>query len=347
MNTTTEAVLRTSGVRVAKVFHATLLVPDLLEAEAWYRKVFGTVSTPSMPTATSIASTFGMFTTIRDLMIDTIDPTRLAEMLGIDLFPRTGLPHLALIGWYVDQDEIVDVYRALRAAGIRVTGEAGGVTEGDDPPVSPGTPSPGTLAGRPNFVTLASDAGLNYQFVPTSRGFCGDAKRVSHVPVDQRLEPGWSLAPVPEDDPLGIEFCAAHTVVTRDPGRVLSLLVDVLGGTVIHEGPNEPRGTASRYVHLADAVFEVAVPDPAGAARADWETFPPVSVEAGPSARDTYHAITWKVADLDRAQAHLAAQGVRIHARSDDTLITDPVTSLGVPWGFTTSPVPGDPRRPV
>ena len=28
----------------------------------------------------------------------------------------------------------------------------------------------------------------------------------------------------------------------------------------------------------------------------------------------------------------------------DDTLVTDPATSLGIPWGFTSRLTPGDPR---
>ena len=59
---------------------------------------------------------------------------------------------------------------------------------------------------------------------------------------------------------------------------------------------------------------------------------------------DTYPSLTFKVADLDRAAAHLKSQGVGIRSRTADTLVTDPDTSVNVPWGFTTSLVPGDPR---
>jgi hypothetical protein len=88
-------------------------------------------------------------------------------------------------------------------------------------------------------------------------------------------------------------------------------------------------------VSLADSILEYAVPDAGTEADADW-------VEDEPN--DTYHSITWKVADLERAERHLQAQGVRIQLRSDDTLVTDPATSLGIPWGFTSKLTPGDPR---
>jgi hypothetical protein len=81
---------------------------------------------------------------------------------------------------------------------------------------------------------------------------------------------------------------------------------------------------------------EYAVPDAGSRAHAAW---------AGDAPADTYHAITWQVADLDRAEAHLRAQGVGIAVRRGDALVTDPATSIGIPWGFSSTLVPGDPRR--
>jgi hypothetical protein len=95
------------------------------------------------------------------------------------------------------------------------------------------------------------------------------------------------------------------------------------------------RVTGSTYVHLADGILGYAVPDSGTAAHADW-------AKAEPD--DTYHAITWQVTDLDRAARHLEEQGVEIQLRSDDTIVTDPTTSLGIPWGFSSTPIPGDPR---
>ena len=60
-------------------------------------------------------------------------------------------------------------------------------------------------------------------------------------------------------------------------------------------------GAAASYVALADSVLQVAVPDQGTAAYADWTTTAP---------NDTYHSLTFKVADLDRAAEHLKSQGV-------------------------------------
>jgi len=144
------------------------------------------------------------------------------------------------------------------------------------------------------------------------------------------------LPPVSNDDPLGLERCSHHTVLTRQPERALRFVVDILGGEVVHEGRNDLLGAGSTYVYLADTMLEFAVPDTGTAAYTLWAKNDP---------NDTYHAITWKVVDLDRAKRHLETHGVRIQMQSDDTLVTDPRTSIGIPWGFSRTLIRGDPRR--
>ena len=123
-------------------------------------------------------------------------------------------------------------------------------------------------------------------------------------------------------------------MLTRSPERELAFVVDILGGTVIHEGRNELIGAASTYVSLADAVVEYAIPDPGTAARSAWAHHIP---------GDTFYAINWLVRDLEQAEQHLRSRGVEIQARTEDSFLTDPSTSL-LPWGFSRAPVPGDPR---
>jgi len=149
-----------------------------------------------------------------------------------------------------------------------------------------------------------------------------------------RNVPGWTPAAAPEG-PLGLVRCAYHTLLTDNPQRALHTLVDALGGRVIHESRDEVIGATARYVLLADTVLQVAVPDQGTAAHADWTTTAP---------NDTYHSLTFQVADLDRAADHLKSQGVSLRSRTDDTLVTDPDTSINVPWGFTAGLVPGDTR---
>ncbi|MEU4658429.1 hypothetical protein AB0G32_31625 [Streptomyces sp. NPDC023723] len=304
--------------RVTRLYHPSHHVTDLRESEAWFERVFGRPSRPmaemtrNAPASDGYPTDYSTFTPISDVLFDMIDPKRYV-LDGVQRYASVDRPHLKGFGWYVDG--ITDAYRSLRDLGVKMVGQLDESTDGDDPPTAPGSP-------MPIFFTVAEDSGLRYEFLPQIP-----------FPLDHRLAPGWEIPPVSDDDPLGIVRCSHHTVLTDRPERGLRVVVDGLGGTVVHEGRDEVLGARGVYVRLADAVFEYATPDRGTAAYADWE---------GNAPADTYHSITWQVVDLDRVARHLAAQGVRVRTRTDQTLVTDPDTSLGIPWGFTVAPAPAE-----
>ncbi|PVX63355.1 MULTISPECIES: VOC family protein [Rhodococcus] len=307
---------RERDFRVKMIYHPVLHVVDLDEAEDFYRRVFGRSSTPlasvrKAPPKPNHSIDHSIFTSVGDVLIDSLDPKR--YITGGVQRPAVEQGHLQTFGWYIEG--MPELYRELKHQGIRVTNSQDEIAEGDELP----------MAGPiPHFHTLPVDAGIRYYFFP-----------LFPFKPDLRLTPDWSIPVVSEDDPLGIEYCSHHTVLTDNPNRAHKFVVDVLGGTVIHEGHDNVRCVTGSYVHLADAILQYAAPDADSAAQADL---------AANGADDVYHAITWKVVDIDRVERHVEAQGLRILTRTDDTIITDPSTSLGVPWGFTTKRVPGDPR---
>lgn len=313
-NTAVTTETRQQDFRITMLFHPSHHVPNLSQTESFFERVFGRSSKRlSAMTKSTTARDYSTFTPIADVLFDSLDPT-LTIVDEAQIFKTAVEPHLNNIGWYVEG--AAAAFQTLSRHGIRLTNQAGEVADGDDPPL---------VGGKiPMFFTLPDDTGQRYQLTTTAA-----------MPVDSRLAPGWVLPPVSDDDPLGIERCARHTFVTRNPDRALRFIVDALGGTVVHEGRNEALGASSTYVHLADSIFEYAVPDDGTSAHGDWVTRAP---------HDTYHSITWKVVDLDRVAHHLAAEGVRIRTRTENSIITDAATSLGVPWGFTTDYTSGDPR---
>ncbi|HEY4099199.1 MAG TPA: hypothetical protein VGM33_26990 [Baekduia sp.] len=307
------------------LFHPSHRVPDLGEAETFFARVFGRPSrmmhevvpqevkdaTPDYP------RDYCTFTPIQDVLFDTIDPKRYV-IAGEQRYPTATRPRLRSFGWYVE--DIEDLYAVLRRHGIRVHDQLNRIADGDEPPR-------GAAATRVLFWALPEDAGLSYEFFPGETGFHGD----------DRLDDGWTVPPVAPGDPLGIERCSHHTVLTSVPERALRLVVDVLGGEVIHEDDNTLLGTRSTFVHLAGSTLEYATPT--------RERTPAHDQPAGTLPEDSYHAITWKVGDLDRVADHLGACGVAIRHRTADTIVTAPHTSLGVPWGFTTQLIANDPRQ--
>ncbi|WP_084611814.1 VOC family protein [Tomitella biformata] len=302
--------------RVLMMHRPIIHVVDLDEAADFYARVFGRPSTPlasvRKPPRPNHAIDYSTFTAVSDVLIDNLAPHKYV-VDGVQRLPSVEQGHPRALGWQVEG--MPGLYRELKRRGSRVTDSQGLVAAGDEAP----------MAGPVHhFKALPADAGLSYSFFPP-------------LPFgpDPRRAPGWSIPPVTADDPLGIERCSHHTVLTSDIERARALVVDVLGGSVVHRGHDPARSVTGDHFHLADAVVQYATPTAGSAAAADLTA-------NGPD--DVYHAITWKVVDLERVERHLTAEGVRVQTRTDDTIITDPTSSLGVPWGFTTARIPGDPR---
>lgn len=307
-----------AAAAVARVFHPTIQVPDLAAAEDFFAQAFGCASaslSTILPSKPSYPTEYSTFTMIRDVLIDSIDP-KLHFVNGYQRYASVDAPSLKSIGWY--SDDMEGLYRRLRSNGIRCIDLQDKVAEGDTPPQSPG-------GGVITYFTLAEDAGMQYQFM-----------REGPFPLDPRTSPGWTLGPVVANDPLGVRCCSHHTILTRQPARALRFAVDALGGRVVHTGRNELLQASSTLVFVADALFEYAQPDEGSAAEAQLQARGPL---------DVYYAMTWKVADLAQVERHLDTLGVKIAQRSDHILVTEPASSLGVPWGFSTRWQPGDPRQ--
>ena len=302
-------------------YHSTLYVPSLDEATEFFGRVFGReskilgdylIGQRARGAQFNYASDYATFTPIAEVQVECVDPTLLV-IDGAQTHESVNEPQLGTLAWFVDGIE--DLWTAMRHRGLRGTGMSDRICDGDDPPLD--------VSSTPIIFTLPEETGLSYEFTVfmPHRDPRGDPPVHATVPFD----------------PLGIECCSHHTVLTDRKERALSLLVDVLGGRVIEESRNDLLATQSTFVALADGVIEVGQPLEDGSpAMEDWQRHAP---------DDAYHALTWKVRDLDRAAAHLEASGVRVRSRSGTALITDPATSLGVAWGFSSELVPGDHRR--
>jgi catechol 2,3-dioxygenase-like lactoylglutathione lyase family enzyme len=308
---------------VPMMFHPSHDVLDLREAEQFYERVFGRESTllgdmmlklPVQP-GREYPRDYSTFTPMCDVLFDTIDPDRYV-LDGVQKLPSITEPHLRLIAFYVDgMDQAV---RDFHRHGIHVVSQMGEIIEED---VVPTAYASDILI----FYTLPEDTGLRYAL-----------ERAGFFRADERIDVGWEVPPVSEHDPLQLQRCSHHTILTKHPNRALKFFVDILGADVFHEGRDHLLGASSTYIFLGDSALEIAVPDEGTPAYQDWKRDAP---------NDTYHALTWKVADLRSVRKHLEQQQVKLRTDTDDAIITDPATSLGIPWGFTTKLVPGDPRH--
>ncbi len=307
-------VSKSADLRVRMSFHPTFHTPNLDYSEEFFERVFGRPSRlleimpkGNEPATPDAPKGYSKFTMVSDVLIDCVCPA-LLKINGVQAAPAVDTPVLQNIGWYCD--DIDETFRALRQAKVPIVTQMGKPAEGDKIP----TPDLGGTIKM--FFTPPESIGLRYQFM-------------SWFPMafDPRTQPGWSITAVSDEDPLGIERLSHHVVLTDDPPRALRLTVDALGGHVIGEGRDEQRQVTGPYVRLADSVFHFATPDPGT---------PAAAALAAKSPADKFHAMTWKVADLDRVARHLESVGVRIESRTADTIITDPATSFNTNWGFTT-----------
>lgn len=305
-----------SDFRVALLYHPIAHVPDLDEAEHFYARVFGRPSTNlstvmTSPPAPGHSTDYSTFTMIGDVLIDSLAPGKYFTAGGVQRYPDVATPHLETTGWYVDG--VAQLYAKLRAAGVRLVNARDILLEDEE---WAGGPSP--------FYSFAEDTGLRYQFFETFP-----------FPLDPRVAGDWHVPAVSEHDPLRILHASHHTVLTSRPERAVKLTVDILGGEIIYEGRDALRSASGPYVRLADSIFHFATPEADTAAASEL---------ARAGTKDVYSAITWKVADLYQAARHLEASDVRIAEIDGTSIVTDPATSLGVPWGFTTESLPGDER---
>lgn len=291
----------TTGHRVVMLYHPSHHVPDLAEAEEFFARVFGRSSTRLSTLSASEppdgwSNDYATFTPIADLLFDSIDPRRY-QVAGRHPYEPVATPELKGLGWYVEGIDLL--YRAMRERGFTLLDQLGRPAEGDDPPRAAGAP-------MPLFFTTPSDTGLRHELLPPIP-----------FPLDHRLATDWKPGQVDPDDPLGIVRCTHHTIRTDHLDRALTALVDVMGGVVVHRGPDDLLGVDAVHVRLADTDLQLAGPGPGE---------PPVGEV------DAHNSIAFEVVDLDRAAAHLTAHGVEMTARTDHALLTDPTTTLGIAW---------------
>jgi hypothetical protein len=153
--------------------------------------------------------------------------------------------------------------------------------------------------------------------------------------LDPRYKADWDPDWWVTNHPLGLQRLAYTTVLTRDLNRAKHAWVDLLGGTPLYENASELTGTANSYVLMGDStIVELATPTREGTIAADDQA----------ANGEIHHAAAFKVVDLDRAEKHLTSKGVKVAERDASTLVTDPATTHGAPFRWTTWTVPGDPR---
>lgn len=309
--------------KVRYMWHPTHMVTDLAACEKFFKDVFHLDSIPveaNLPPKEECPEyprDYSILTLIREVIFDSVDPTKYVVEGRQSLEDVDPPGHPLCFGLAVEGAD--EIYKACVDRGIRCTDQSGRIARRNKAPVT-------GFKNATLFFTLPESAGLRYQIYPV--------EATGHP--DPRVEPGWKLPPVSKDDPLALEFCSHHTILSLNPIKAFNFLIGILKGRIIHQGRNELLETDSTYISLGDDVFEVAVPTRAGSfAARDVQWNAPF---------DTYHGITFRTADLAKVRRHLAANNIPLLLQNNHAVVTDPKHTIGLPFGFTDVKIPGDLR---
>ncbi|MGE0795117.1 MAG: VOC family protein [Acidimicrobiia bacterium] len=304
---------------ITKNFHVIHMTDDLKALDAWYYDVFSVqrfMPDSYMPAEVRDAS----LVLIGTLCVEPLAPAFHVEgwdRMPLGRFQRRFGERWHSIAWYVPEG-MGELYRGLVAAGVRTYGTGGVKQEGDEPV--------GALFTHPR------DTITQLEFVPGPRP---GQPELRPSQSDPRLKPGFSPAWWGRHHPLHIQNVSSVTLAVNDLDRARHVYEDLLGGRLLHEGEVEATGTHSAFVAVGeDLVVELARPlDDSSAIAADLA-----------ANGESLYAVTFKVADLASAEEHLHRKGVGLAHADGTTLLTDPASSHGVVFGFTTWSIPNDPR---
>jgi catechol 2,3-dioxygenase-like lactoylglutathione lyase family enzyme len=300
-------------VAIGKLFHIIHMTGDLPALEAWYDDVFsvrrGFLDGNYMPGEKRDAS----LVVLGDAVIEPLAPAFRVdgwEALPLGRFYKRFGNHWHSIAWYTDDPG--DVWQRCTDNGVRVYVE-GGVLTDKRPPASSA------------IMTHPRDTFSQLEFMEPS----------AMADRDPRLKPDWDPEWWVNDHPLGLRRLAYTTILTKDLDRAKHVYVDVLGGQLLFENASELTGTANSYLLVGEStIVELATPTKEGTIAADDQA----------ANGEIHHAAAFQVVDLDRAARYLTSKGIKVVDKDDTTLITDPATTHGVPFRWTTWTVPGDPR---
>jgi catechol 2,3-dioxygenase-like lactoylglutathione lyase family enzyme len=217
-------------------------------------------------------------------------PMQPAPGASTDRFKTRFGPRLHSLALYVD--EPVPLIDHLRGQGYRLTGSAG--TELDNP--------------QDEIWTQPRETPMVFELFQPRESM--DDPRIN--------DPAWSPAFWRDEHPLRLQG-GMYTCVTADAEKATAFLVDTFFGSVVRSAIT-PYGTDSTFVRLSDEVtIEVAQP-------VDSDSDAARDLDVG----GNFHAVTFRVADLDRATAHFESQGVAAKLVAPGHVVLDRADTFGV-----------------
>src|ERR1700722_1489274 len=313
----------TVAFKIGPIFHLIHMSDDFWPLNDWYAEVFGAVEFTKHTRSSRTGSAFPTWSvelrdasliTIADVTIEPMSPSMFIDgwdKMPVGRFYTKFGRHWVSFAWCVDDARAL--FRELKDRNIRFFFNGGGSDSAREP-------SPDEA-----LFTHPKDSCGALELMQGPRA----------AVADPRFEPGYDPGQWERDHPLGLRRLAYITITVSDLDKGKRVYVDALGGKLLLEDSSPLTMTKNAYVAVGDhSMVELAQPLEEG------------SLAGRELARNGYimHAAAFGVADLDRAERHLTAKGVRILDRDAVTLLADPDPTFGAPFRFPTAVIPGDPR---
>jgi catechol 2,3-dioxygenase-like lactoylglutathione lyase family enzyme len=297
-------------------FHIIHMTDNLDELDAWYDDVFSVVRYMDHQYAEILARDASLVV-MADLGIETMAPAFRNEnwdSVAIGRFFKRFGKRWHSIAWYTSgADDIVELYHNLIANDVRVYNGTG-MPSPDEPPQGALFTHPGDTFTQLEFIA------------PRPSGSVG--------PQDPRFDASYDAGWWCNHHPLGLTRSSHITLAVHDVAAARECYVRALGGNLLYESDMELSQTRSAFVAVGDLVIELAQPQSKSSAIAK-------DLDAN---NQGLYAVTLQVKDLTAASEYLEAKGVRFSDGDAQTILTDPSTTQGVVFGFTTWDIPNDAR---
>jgi hypothetical protein len=291
----------------------TVVVADAVEPVIkFYEEVFGAVVFMGIdePSYSPSEDRWASLAVISDFCIEVMAPNEPVDPTKpIGKFYTKFGSHLHSVGFEVD--DLIGLGNELIAKGLYIGKPGGGQLEKMPDDATYFYPSPGDTGGL--MVQLT--------------GFS--------IPGDPRLLDTWSsqIKQWEQIHPMGIQRLAYQTLGVRDLDAAVGRYKELFAVESIAQGVSDAEQARYEIVEFGDTLLRIAEPIDSESALgqhvAKW--------------KNMIYSITFKVNELDTAQAWLTAKNVRSNRLSDDLLAADPSDTFNAPFLFTTEDIPNDP----
>ncbi len=277
---------------IREFFHLIHVVDDIASANERFGALFGEARFNE--NWSDLDRRWASFMMLGDTMVELIQPSDAPEdrQQALTKFHGRFGQHLHSLSWYVDEEDMPALFEAFLGEGVRVVKPGGG-------PFPDGTKDPGQT-----IFTHPKDTAGQMEFVGVHGG---------PLPFDPRSSAAWTPTP-PGVSPHTLLGVSHFTMGTIDPLKLKELYERVMSARTLREE------ASSVFLRVgSQSVVELAAP-----VAADSLLGRDVAANG-----ELPHAVTFRVADLEAAERHVATVGVRVVERAGEAVVLAPDDMFG------------------